>query len=124
MTKLSSLIRDLTKAKKRLEEAAKLKPTRIHKDAVIQRFEFCFELTWKMLQAYIRDQGLDCGSPKNCLRTAAQIGLIKNLKKWFLYLDARNLVSHTYNEKLADKVYSHAVKFPSSISDLLKKIKE
>ena len=44
MTKLENLIKDLTKANERLKEAIGLEPTRIHKDATIQRFEFTFEL--------------------------------------------------------------------------------
>lgn len=120
MTKLENLKEDLLKANQKLKEASALKLTEIHRDAAIQRFEFTFELAWKTIQEYIRDQGLDCKSPKNCLRTAAEIGLIKNLKIWFKYLEARNLIAHTYNEKLADEVYRKAVKFSAGVDNLLK----
>jgi nucleotidyltransferase substrate binding protein (TIGR01987 family) len=123
MTKLESLIEDLTEANQRLKEASELEPTRIHKDATIQRFEFTFELAWKTIQEYVRDQGLDCKSPKNCFRTAAEIDLIKNPKVWFEYLEARNLVAHTYNERLADKVYRQAIKFCAEVDNLLKVLK-
>lgn len=73
MTKLENLIKDLKKANKSLEEAVSLKPTRIHKDATIQRFEFTFELAWKTLKEYIKDQGFDCKSPKNCFREATKL---------------------------------------------------
>ena len=59
MTKLLSLIEDLTAATGRLSEALALEPTRIHKDASIQRFEFTFELAWKAMQTYLRDEGVD-----------------------------------------------------------------
>ena len=124
MTKLESLIADLTAAIKRLKEAARLKPTPISRDATIQRFEFCFELAWKTIQAYVRDQGLEGKSPKSCLRIAVELGLIANLEDWFGYLEARNLIAHTYNEDLADKVYNTAVKFPVEIDKLLKNIKQ
>jgi nucleotidyltransferase substrate binding protein (TIGR01987 family) len=123
MTKLESLIEDLTKANQRLKEASELEPTRIHKDATIQRFEFTFELAWKTIQEYVRDQGLDCKSPKNCFRTAAEIDLMKNPEVWFEYLEARNLIAHTYNERLADKVYRQAVKFCAEVDNLLKVFK-
>jgi nucleotidyltransferase substrate binding protein (TIGR01987 family) len=123
MRKLESLIKDLAKANKRLKEVVSLKLTRINRDATIQRFEFCFELAWKTIQAYIREQGLDCKSPKNCLRMAAELDLIEELVDWFAYLEARNLISHTYNEKLANKVYRQARKFPLEIDNLLKTIK-
>ena len=119
MTKLQNLIKDLTKANKRLKEAVGLKATQINKDATIQRFEFCFELAWKTIQAYVRDQGLECKSPKGCFRLGAELELIKNPEVWFSYLEARNLIAHTYSEKMANRAYSKAVKFPSEIDALL-----
>jgi len=123
MKKLESLIEDLEKANKALKEAARLSPTRIHKDAVLQRFEFTFELAWKTIQEYVKDQGLSCWSPKSCIRKGADIKIIKEPESWFDFLQARNLISHTYNEKLADKVYKEAVQFPKKASQLLKEIK-
>jgi len=122
MTKLENLIKDLNKANKRLKEATSLKPTDIHKDATIQRFEFTFELSWKFVQEYIRDQGSDCKSPKSCIREGARLDIIKEPKKWFDYLKARNLVAHTYNQKIADNIYCQALKFPEKIDNLLKEI--
>lgn len=122
MTKLDSLIKSLEKASLRLKEAADLSPDRIHKDATIQRFEFTFELAWKTLQEYIRDQGLECKSPKGCIREGARLSVIEKPETWFKFLDKRNLITHTYIEKLADKVYRQAVKFPAEVDKLLKKI--
>lgn len=122
MSKLENLTKDLKKANLRLKEAINLKPTRIHKDATIQRFEFTFELSWKIIQEYVRDQGFDCNSPKNCIREGAKLEVINNPEDWIEYLKARNLIAHTYNEKMADKIYRQAVKFPREIDELLKNI--
>ena len=122
MTKLESLIKDLKKANQRLKEATEAKPTRMNKDATIQRFEFTFELSWKTIQEYIKDQGFDCNSPKNCIREGARLEIINNPEDWFEFLEARNLIAHTYNEKLANKVYQKALKFPQKIDDLLKNL--
>jgi nucleotidyltransferase substrate binding protein (TIGR01987 family) len=122
MTKLESLIKDLKKANRRLKEATKARPTRMNKDATIQRFEFTFELAWKAIQAYVRDQGFDCKSPKNCIREGAKLEIIDNPETWFAFLRERNLVAHTYNEKLADRIYRQALKFPKEVDKLLAKI--
>jgi nucleotidyltransferase substrate binding protein (TIGR01987 family) len=122
MRKLDVLIENLKKANRRLKEALNARPTRMNKDATLQRFEFTFELAWKTLQAYIRDQGFDCKSPKNCIREAGRLEIIENVERWFKFLDKRNLITHTYNEKIADRIYRQALKFPQEIDNLLKKI--
>jgi nucleotidyltransferase substrate binding protein (TIGR01987 family) len=124
MTKLNNLIKDLKKANQRLKEAMELKPTRINKDATIQRFEFTFELSWKTMQEYIKNQGLECFGPNNCIREAARIKLIDNPKQWIGFLKARNLIAHTYNEKMADRIYKTALKLPKEVDKLLQKIVE
>ncbi|PIX03107.1 nucleotidyltransferase [bacterium (Candidatus Gribaldobacteria) CG_4_8_14_3_um_filter_42_11] len=122
MNKLENLILDLTKANKALKQATRLSSTRINKDASIQRFEFTFELCWKTMQEYIRDQGFDCKSPKSCVRKAASLDLLKNPESWLEFLQARNLIAHTYNEDLADSVYKKAVEFPKEVDKLLKEL--
>ncbi|MDA2935674.1 nucleotidyltransferase substrate binding protein [Patescibacteria group bacterium AH-259-L05] len=123
MTKLYSLIKDLKKANQRLKQATKASPTRMNKDATVQRFEFTFELGWKTIQEYIRDQGLNCQSPKNCLRQAGKLELIENVETWFEFLDNRNRIAHTYNEKMADAVFKKALKFPQEVDKLLTNLK-
>ncbi len=122
MTKLQSLLSNLKKANSRLKEAAKAQPTRMNKDATIKRFEFTFELSWKTIQEYLRDQGIDSRSPKNSIREGAKIQLIYSPENWFVFLEHRNLASHTYNETIADRVYEKAVIFPVEIDSLLEKI--
>ena len=56
----------------RFTEALSEADTPMNRDATIQRFEFTFELAWKALQAALRREGLDCASPKSCLRAASQ----------------------------------------------------
>ncbi len=33
-------------------------------DGVIQRFEFTFELAWKLLEAMLWHEGIECSSPR------------------------------------------------------------
>jgi hypothetical protein len=42
----------------RFEEALKTPETDLTRDAAIQRFEFCFELAWKVIQEQARTEGI------------------------------------------------------------------
>lgn len=105
-SKLSSLLEDFGKALAKLDEALRLPETEINRDATIQRFEFTFELGWKLLKAANEFLGTSCYSPRDCIRLAARNGVIDNPSSWLKYLSGRNLISHTYDEETAEEVYS------------------
>ena len=109
--KIQNLRKDFDKALGRLEEALGVEATRLIKDGTIKRFEFTFELAWKLMQAIIQFQGLDAKSPKKSIRIAAQIGLVDNPDEWITYLEKRNLTAHVYDLDMADEVYECAKLF-------------
>jgi len=97
----------------RLQEAVAQAETPILRDAVIQRFEFTFELVWKALQLYLEHRGLECGSPRATLKKAFAEGLIQTPEEadaGLQMLDDRNLTSHAYHEELALRIYQHIVR--------------
>ncbi len=63
----------LKKAFSRLKEAVNVAETELERDGVIQRFEFTFELFWKFLKKFLNYSGIDCYSPRNCIKTAFRI---------------------------------------------------
>ncbi len=85
------------------------------RDAVIQRFEYTYELSWKLVQRWISENvSPEAAAPisrKELFRTAARLGLIDEPQNWFLYHQARNLSVHTYNESNAADVFAAALKF-------------
>jgi len=89
----------------RFNEALKASETDISRDAAIQRFEFCFELAWKVIQEQARVEGLDCQSPKGWLKLAYKNGWIGDEAGWLAMLEDRNRTAHTYDEALAKDVY-------------------
>jgi len=111
MTKAQSLFSDLKKAVNRLGQAALLPASEINRDATIKRFEFCFELCWKLMQAILQENGIEAYGPRGSIREAAKLGLIDNPQTWLEFLKARNLTSHTYEEKVAEKVYNKVKRF-------------
>ncbi len=89
----------------RLNEALMASETDLSRDAAIQRFEFCFELAWKVIQERVRTEGLDCQSPKGCLKLAYKNGWLGDETGWLAMLEDRNRTAHTYDEALAKEVY-------------------
>jgi len=119
MSKLLLQFKALEKVNNRLEEAASLPVNSINQDATIQRFEFTFELAWKLMQSILKDNGLEVYGVKSIIREAEKLQLIKELKIWFEFLNNRNLSSHTYNEEIAGKVYNKAKEFVMTAKELL-----
>jgi len=76
-------------------------------DGSIQRFEFCFELGWKLIKKMLMDvEGIEVLSPKKALQSAYQLGWIEDEQAWLKMLNDRNLTSHTYIEEYAQEIYS------------------
>lgn len=113
----------LRKALAALAEALNTPKSDIVRDAAIQRFEYCFELTWKALKRYFKlNNKKDIHNIKDIFREAGNQGLIRSVEDWFGYLDSRNLTSHTYDLNTAERVYESAVKFEMEAKSLLEKL--
>ena len=76
------------------------------KDGVIQRFEFCYEICWKLIKYYLENEGIqEAKSPKSTFREAFKIGIIEDGEVWIDMLNDRNLTSHVYDEEVAFDIY-------------------
>ncbi len=92
-----------------LEVLAIGQPSRIERDAAIQRFEYTCEAVWKTAQRYLQDvEGISVGSPKGCLLTSREVGLLTDEQTTLglEMVDDRNRTVHTYNEAVADEIYA------------------
>lgn len=98
--------KDFQAAVARLDEACRLPADPIVRDSVIQRFTFCWELAWKTLNIWLNYLGVDVQNPRDTFREAYNAGLIADGNLWSDMQKMRNLTSHTYNEQLAEEVYS------------------
>ncbi len=98
---------NLNKAFKQLEMGVAIKaPSDIEMQGVIQSFEFTFELSWKTLKDYLESQGVQCTFPREVLKQAFQYNIIDNGEIWLQMLAKRNLLAHTYDEKLAREAHT------------------
>jgi len=116
------LIEDFRRTIGRLDEVLKLPKNDIVRDSAIKRFELCFDLSWNCIQALSRREGLDCQSPRSCLKTAVQLGLIAHNDTWLKMLEDRNLAVHTYKEKYADEIYIRLPNYRALLADLVNKL--
>ncbi len=88
--------------------------SRIERDAAIQRFEYTVEAVWKLAQRYLEVvEGLPAGSPKAAIRACRETGLFteKEAIGALEMVDDRNLTAHTYNERLAQQIYDHLLRY-------------
>jgi nucleotidyltransferase substrate binding protein (TIGR01987 family) len=77
----------------------------LEQEGLIQRFEYTFELAWKVLKDFLQMQGyIDIKSPNDTLKQAFNDGYIKDNDKWREMANARNITSHTYDENDAQEV--------------------
>lgn len=104
---------EVARATARLQEAAATPESDLVRDAVIQRFEFSFELVWKTLKLHLERQGHECGGPRATLKKAFAEGLIPTADEadvWLRMIEDRNLTSHAYDEALAGSIYGRVVR--------------
>ncbi|MDP1646822.1 MAG: HI0074 family nucleotidyltransferase substrate-binding subunit [Rubrivivax sp.] len=89
----------------RLHEVLRENETGIVRDALIQRFEFTFEMTWRCLHRYLATKGERVAQQAwAVLPVAFQSQLIDDADVWDQLRECRNLTSHTYKEALAVQV--------------------
>jgi len=123
MTKKEASIKQFQKAVKRLKDALKQKKNEFIRDSAIQRFEFTFDLSWKVIKEFLEENhGVLCSSPKSCFREAYKQGLLDYDDIWMKMTDKRNLTAHTYHEETAEEIYSLLPGYLSGFEEILKKI--
>lgn len=125
---IEAVLEDFKKSIDRLEEVLDLEKTDVIRDSAIKRFEMCFDLFWKAIKIYAKQKGIECNSPRDCIKTAFQLHIIKYEEKWIKVIKDRNLTVHIYKEQYADQVYSrldkHLELFKNLYSQLKKSIKD
>jgi len=104
------------------------KPDDMLRDSVIQRFEYTYELCWKMLKRRLKldvpsPEAIDEMSFREMIREGAERGLIDDPLAWFNYREKRNLTSHTYDAEVAQDVYQAALTFLTDAENLLARLR-
>lgn len=121
---MNEIYNSFKKSIHRLDEILKQEKTIANRDSAIKRFEFTVELSWKSLQIYLREEGIPCRSPKECLKKAFEFGLIGDDDRWLEMIEDRNLTVHTYDENFADDVYNRLPAYLELFIMLIVKLEE
>jgi len=130
---LSSLVKALAQLQEALRfwhdqpQASALKPHL--RSAVIQSFEFTYELSVRMLRRVLieRSEAADLVvdlSFNDLLRKAADAGLVAAPDMWRQWREMRNSTSHTYDETKAAEVAAGVDRFASSAAELLAELEK
>lgn len=104
-------------------EATKNNPTqfKIARDASIQRFEYCIELSWKVS---MKKLGSQTKFPKQAVREMARADLISSAETWLDFIEARNNTNHSYDEDVARSVFTQILSFQKEVKVLYRSLEK
>ncbi|MGH6625885.1 MAG: HI0074 family nucleotidyltransferase substrate-binding subunit [Burkholderiaceae bacterium] len=86
-----------------LKETAAQNEERVVRDSLLLRFVYTFEMAWQSVRAVLRDRG-DDETPRvafEALATGFKVGFLTDVDLWKRLREARNGVSHAYDEQMA-----------------------
>jgi nucleotidyltransferase substrate binding protein (TIGR01987 family) len=121
MEKLKLRSETAMKALKTLKEIVEEPYSTIVRDAAIKRFEYSFDIFWKLIKDYLRVQeGIECASPKSCFREAFKVGILSEEEtvKVLEMTDDRNLSTHTYDEEAVEEIYQQVRDYWKLMDDI------
>jgi nucleotidyltransferase substrate binding protein (TIGR01987 family) len=109
---ISSLVNAVARLREGLDRHRKEPHDEQLRDGLIQRFEFTYELSHRMLRRYLRLVAPSPGeydqmSFQDLIRSANEQGLLRgDWPAWRRYRDTRARTSHTYAAAIAEQVAS------------------
>lgn len=94
--------------------------------ALVQAYEVCYELAWKVLKDYLFLNGISAQLPREVIKEAFSANVIKDGQVWIDMLQDRNSTSHEYNmdkvnliiERIATAYNNELAKFNDWVSDI------
>ena len=101
--------------------------TELNRDGVIQRFEYCMDLSWKSIQRYLKviaqiDEA-KIRTKKDLFREAARLKFIQDAERWIEHYDARNDTSHGYDQRTAIMIFERVSMFLPDAKALLESLR-
>lgn len=124
---LSSFNKAITSFKIAIDEYNKDTKNFFVRDSVIQRFEYTYSLSLKMIKRYLEnnEENVNEFSFNELIRTANEKGLLlDNLENWNNYRLKRNITSYTYDADKAQEIISIVDNFYNEVKFLYKELEK
>lgn len=101
----------------------------LEREGLVQRFEYTFELAWKVMQDLLLYKGYEFMlGPNGTLKMAFEDGLITDHDVWRQMAKSRNTLSHIYDEDevrpIVELIFSDYAPLLKSLDEALGKLKE
>ena len=99
---------------------------RMHRDSVIQRFEYSVDLFWKYIKKYLEEAHVLSGIkiPGEVIRTAYSLEIIseEEAKTILEMIKSRNLTSHMYVEEIAEELATEIPQYYKTLSTITQRL--
>ena len=97
--------------------------------AAIQAFEFTYELSFKFMKRQLEQMvsapvAVDEMSFMQVVRASAEAGLLEEVSRFFEYREARNITSHSYDKRTAERIVAVLPRFALDVHALLQRLEE
>ena len=79
---------------------------RLETEGAIRRFKFTAKMAWNVMKDYLEHEGVvfDQVTPRAIIRKAYEANITVHGETWMDALDARNKMSHTYDDRTFEQV--------------------
>lgn len=92
------------------------------KSGIVQKFEVCSELLWKVLKVFIYEiNGIDCKSPKTVIKEFYNQEYIDSdtFQNLISIINDRNSLSHIYNKEQFEEIYIRVIQSINYFMEIL-----
>ncbi len=127
---LTPLVNAVTRLEEGIDGYERDKTQTLIRDGLVQRFEFTYEISYKMLKRYLEQVAPNPKEYDNMpfpdlIRSGNEQGLLLgDWPKWKTYRDMRAKTSHTYDEKIALEVVAEIPAFLEEARYLCDRLKQ
>jgi len=126
---LSALEKAVAQLAEGLQIASQPGANALLRDGAIQRFEYTYEVSWKMLKRFLEltssdPQSIDTVAFSELIRIGYEQGVLRSsYDVWATFRKARSTTSHTYDQNKAQQVFEIIPQFLSEARYLLEELR-